>query len=239
MQLSAILRILPADAPASAVSRQAVRRRQEYDRPCALGLCGSHAACKAIQRICGRLFRPQDSADHLFLRILYLFHRLRRSRHSADVRHRAHPPRHSFRRHHGGKQHRSHRRAPLLAPQRRVRFLRTEQQHRHGCGTERRNLHLPRYRQLHAALLAFADTGVRRILLRHQSEASDTREGACQAGAQPRPLFSGACVAACHKHQLLWSLLGSNEQLCGHLRQDAALASPTVPEYSSCFFRPD
>ncbi len=141
-QFHAVFFVLPALAAAPDLSGRAVRQRQGHHRPRAVRLRDRRTAREALQRIHRRHLRPQEGADGLFLSLLHLLRRLPGSGHAAALRRRPHLPRPAVRLRDRRQQHRSYRRATLLAPQRGDRLLRPEQQSGDGFRAVGRHLAL-------------------------------------------------------------------------------------------------
>lgn len=152
-QLPAVFRLLYPHPIAAAISRLGVPGRQGHDRSGTLGLCSGHTADTPVQRLHRRQFQPQAGTDGVLLCLFHLFRRIYRSRHTADVRNSAHHARNPVRSRHSGQQHRGHRRAAVVAPQRGHRLLRSEQQRSHGHSSVGRHLHLLGHRQFRIAVL--------------------------------------------------------------------------------------
>ena len=163
-------------AAAAFISRQRVCRRQGHHRDSIVGLCGGHFSGAALQWVHSGCVQPQASADGVSRRILYMLHRVSRSRHAADVRDSAHDARHTVRGRYGGQLHCSYRRASFLTAQRGNRLLWPEQQPRHGDCSVRRHLYLQLYRQFQSPLLAVAGNSFCGFALFRYSEDSCQRD---------------------------------------------------------------
>ena len=222
-KLSAEFLVHPDRASAAALSERHFRGDQRRNRHGSGRVYADGSDHQAVQRICSGQLPAQDRAHGVQFFLFPALLRLYRGRKPGHVHDIQDPPRSAFRGDHGGREHRGHRRAPLVAQKRGHRLLRTQQQPGDRPRTGAGDLHAAGLRRgLPCAFLALHGHIAGGTACRRLHQASSERLQAREERALARPLLPAQGLARSSGDDVFLLQLRRGLHLCGDLRQGGA-----------------